>query len=59
MFTYEFYEISCPLFFTDHLVAASENLRDVFVQQFFSLQLKLCLYLIYSRSSENVLEYLF
>ena len=37
-------------FYRPPLVAGSENLRDAFVQQFFSLQLKLCLNLNYFHS---------
>ena len=32
------------------LVAAAENLRDIFAQRIFSLQLKLCLHLLYFHS---------
>ena len=49
------FPISC---FLPPLVAASENLRGVFVQQFFCQQLKLCLHLIHFHSSKNVFKYL-
>ena len=52
IFSCEFCEIFKNTFFlqTTSDRNASENLRDVFVQQIFSLQLKLCLRLIYFHS---------
>ena len=54
-------------FYRPLLVAASKNLRNVFVQQFFSLQLNLCLHQIYfhsysfatsmARMSSNIFSY--
>ena len=50
MFSCEFVKFLRASFYRLPLMAASENLRDVFVQDFFSSQLKLCLLLIYFHS---------
>ena len=49
-FPVNFGKFLSTFFYRPPLVAASENLRDVFVQQNFSLQLKLCRHLIYFHS---------